>query len=792
MAEPPAALRSFADRLGALRIAAGAPSYGRLARLHGELKTSTISDVLTARSKPSLDFVIAFVDACGRYAARHGHRLDPALLDADRWRADWQALRRALDARGTPRQPARDGGPPSSPAPAAEAALVVSNLPRRPAPAFLGRDDELRSLAGQLDEHPGIVIGQAVHGLGGIGKSELALQYAHRYRRQHPVVWWIRADTPANLTADLAALGPAVGLPDRRDGSLTDAADLAVRWLAAHRGWLLVLDNVTDPAEVTSLLARLGTGRVIATSQRDVDWAELGLAPLRLRPLSRRDSIGLLRARSGRDDDPTQAEALAADVGDLPLALRQAAAYLRERPHVGIVEYRRRLAAQPRRILASGVAPGADHPVMRTWGVTIDAIREKDPLAVRLLDTLAYLAPDRVDLALLAVPGRHPMDVEDAVVLAASYSMVNRQGDTISVHRLVQTVIRATHRDCGPLALVVDLLHRAAPAGEPETDLASWPLWNRLAAHVDAVATCFAPPGDDTAGAENGPRPPRTAALDLRAATVFERCAVYRRGQGQHSPAGRLFTLAHALRERHLGPEHPDTVTARYGLAGASWSAGRYQEAIVLGEQTLAARRRILGPDHPDTLSNASNVAIGYREVGRLSEAIALSERTLRVRRRVCGPAHPDTLQSQNNLAGCYRAAGRHDEALALYESTLAGREATLGAEHPDTLQSRNNLAGGYASVGRHADAIRLHEATAAARVRLLGAEHPDSLTSRHNLAGCYRATGRIAEAVALYERVLAAREQVLGPDHPDTRASRDLLTRSRAEAAAGTDPAAG
>jgi tetratricopeptide (TPR) repeat protein/tRNA A-37 threonylcarbamoyl transferase component Bud32 len=283
----------------------------------------------------------------------------------------------------------------------------------------------------------------------------------------------------------------------------------------------------------------------------------------------------------------------------------------------------------------------------------------------------------------------------------------------------------------------------------------------------------------------------------------------------------RQYARAAELRRSKLGPDHPDTLQSRDGLAKAYFEAGRIIDAIKLHEATLAQRESKLGPDHPDVLSSRDGLAKAYVEAGRTIDAIKLHKATLAQRESRLGPDHPDVLSSRNNLAIAYIVADRPADAIRLLEAALAQRESTLGPDHPDLLSSRNNLAGAYQADDRIADAIKLHEAnlrlcesklgpdhlhTLVSRNNLASAyqvagrtddaielleanlrlyesnfvpDHPNMLKSRHNLALGYRAAGRTADAIGLLEANLKRRESKLGPDHPDTLTSRVILANT-------------
>ena len=220
---------------------------------------------------------------------------------------------------------------------------------------------------------------------------------------------------------------------------------------------------------------------------------------------------------------------------------------------------------------------------------------------------------------------------------------------------------------------------------------------------------------------------------------------------------------------RILGKDHPDTLAVRNNLAYAHESAGNLDEAINMDEILLKDRMRILGKDHPDTLSSRNNLAYTYGAAGNLDKAIDMYEQLLQDSTRVLGKDHPDTLSSRNNLAGIYLSAGRITEAIDMYEEVLKDRMHILGKDHPHVLASRNNLAGAYQSVGRITEAIDMYEQLVKDSSRILGESHPDTLASRNNLAGAYHSSGLLTGAINTYGQTLSDCLRILGSNHPLT-----------------------
>jgi len=635
-------------------------------------------------------------------------------------------------------------------------------LPRPVRRLFVGRDDVLAALDVAADGST--VVCQTVAGLGGVGKTELVLHYCHQHRDRFPVLWWVTADSREAVRTGLAELTATVAAATNRVGpkNVADAAAWAMAWLSAQSGWLLVLDNVEDRADVEDLLGRLAGGQVLITSRRDAGWEDLADSCLRLDPLDVDAAVAVLTARGG-PRDPTVARQLATELGYLPLALTQAAAYLGQ-TRVPMAGYLQQLRDRPQAVL-DVAAPGDDtqRTVARVWDVTLGAVGTVDQFAIEVLRVLACLAPDNVPRGLLAGLDTDKDKVDGALGLLASYSMLTLTEADVSTHRLVQAVVVDQTTAAGVLSdtlrRALRLLAAVMPADHPGDSTADWPAWAVLAPQAQALAARWSVEDPDA---------------DL--ARILTNTGDYLRIQGAYAESVRLGERAVAIHETTLGPDHSDTMHSRHTLALGYWEVGRSADAVASEERALADRTRILGSDHPDTLHSRHGLALGLQAMGRYAQSNVLEEQTVADRIRVLGADHPDTLRSQTSLAVGYWSVGRNAEAVSVWERTLADRIRVLGPEHPDTLQSRGNLALGYAAMGRYAEAIALNEQTLADRIRVLGPDHPATLASRNNLAGNYQDAGRHAEAITMLEQTLADHTRVLGPDHPHTLGSRGNL----------------
>jgi hypothetical protein len=627
------------------------------------------------------------------------------------------------------------------------------------------------SLAG--GQRVALVARAAIYGMGGLGKTQLALKYSHDFRDRYAGVWWFRAENADLLEADAAACCAAVAAP-QREGEAPSAA--LKRWLAGQSAaWLLVYDNAEDPMVLRPLLPDGDRHHVLLTS-RNPAWG--GLAqPLGLATWSEAQGADFLEARlAGRRRDDLRA--LSADLDGLPLALEQAASYLEE-TGLAVAEYRRLLAGVDTGalVLDSGRAStGYERSVAATLSL---AFARLAPAAQQLLRLASFAAPEplpeRFLLAAaeqlpdaLATAAANPLAWQSTVAELRRYGLAERieiealdagngyREQALTLHRLTQQVVRAMLADAARDAeTLLAVLQAALP--EDVALPAAWPRCAALWPHAVHLAPFH----------ERNPLDP------ARVRHLWDRIASYLQyGPALYSQATTLYERALALSRDAFGEEHPATLGSMNNLAGTLGAQGDLAGARALEEQALAVRRRVLGEEHPDTLTSMNNLAETLRAQGDLAGARELHKQALAVRRRVLGEEHPDTLSAMNNLALTLGAQGDLAGARALHKQALAVLRRVLGEEHPDTLGSMNNLALTLRAQGDLAGARALEEQALAVRRRVLGEEHPATLTSMNNLAAALWAQGDLAGARALEEQALAVRRRVLGEEHPATSIS--------------------
>ncbi|MFE5518350.1 FxSxx-COOH system tetratricopeptide repeat protein [Streptomyces virginiae] len=690
--------------------------------------------------------------------------------------------------------------------------LTVQRVPQEPAPwphqvgvvPPVARSYQHRAESDRLHATTAgtTVLTQLLTGMGGVGKTQLAADYARTaWSDTGPVggldvLVWVTAGTRSSVVTGYAQAGVELCRADPGDAEQAARAFLA--WLtpktaAAPCRWLIVLDDVADPADLNGLWPpdSLHGRTLVTTRRRDAALDGHGRRTIEVGLFTAAEALTYLTTSlTGRDESADELIALADDLGHLPLALAQAAAYLLDTGDT-VADYRRLLA--DRTTTLADAAPDAlpdDQalPLAAAWSLSIERADTLRPAGVArpMLHLAALLDANGIPqdvltsapaLAHLTAHRTHistdpaPVTARDAVrALSALHRLSlldhDRHPDhqAVRVHQLVQRTTRDTltpHQHDTTTRAAADALMAAWPEIERDTALAQ-------TFHANATALT------------------RYAGQALYRPDVH--AVLYRTGRslgetGQVTAARDHFQHLTETTRHHLGKDHPDTLTSRSNLTTWRGEAGDAAGAAAACADVLADQVRVLGPDHPHTLTTRSNLTTWRGRAGDAAGAAAAFADLLADQVRVLGPDHPDTLTNRNNLATWRGEAGDAAGAAAAFADLLEHTVRVLGPDHPDTLITRNNLATRRGEAGDAAGAAAAFADLLADQVRVLGPDHPDTLTTRSNLASWRGRAGDAAGAAVAFADLLEHMLRVLGPDHPNTLTTRGNLATWRGEA---------
>ncbi len=607
---------------------------------------------------------------------------------------------------------------------------------------FKGREPFLRDLKDKLLNEQKPV---AVHGLGGIGKTRAAVEFALQNAHDYTALLFVRADNPESLKTNIAALcGPLVLDLAEKDATEIDVQfAAALQWLKSHPGWFLILDNVDDEKtvkEVNSLLGQLGSGGQVVITSRISDWHG-AVETLALDVLTETDAASFLLERTDRRrrKEPNDAEAakeLAVTLGQLALALEQAGAMINERRYT-FSQYLQEWSTNHKAVMKWFSETTMQYPmsVAVTWQTSFDQLT---PQAQRLLERLAWFAPDPIPESLLEVPVPDEDEAHEtafeALANLETYSLVTRSSEAsaFTVHKLVQDVTR--QRDDTTHTMLKSGMGwiNVAFIGEP-WDVCNWPILEPLAPHALACARL----------ADEASIPEPTSRLFNEIAQLYD-------AKAQYDFAEPLMRRALAIDESTHGPDHPRVAIDLNNLAQLLQATNRLSEAEPLMRRALAIDESTHGPDHPNVARDLNNLAQLLQATNRLLEAEPLMRRALAIDESSYGPDHPNVARDLNNLAQLLKATNRLSEAEPLMRRALAIDESSYGPDHPDVARDLNNLARLLQDANRLPEAEPHMRRSCEIFMRSLGFDHPNSQTVLNNYGGLLMEMGKTEdEAVA-------------------------------------------
>ncbi|KAH0547852.1 hypothetical protein FGG08_000110 [Glutinoglossum americanum] len=603
---------------------------------------------------------------------------------------------------------------------------------------FIGREDVIANISRQFEVQRRI----ALAGIGGVGKSQIAIEYCYRFRERHPEshVFWIHASTIYRMDQAYKDIAKKLYLLNWNDSNV-DTFQL----VSSSNGSILI---TTRDKRVGERLAN--REKVIIVS-----------------PTGMQEAMELLWSKVSQEDslDKTKSRELLNVLGYLPLAITQAAAYISENS-ITVGEYLEIFSAEDSEIqdLLSEDLPDirrdfeSRNSVIRTWKVSFDQIRQQMPRAAEILSLMAVLDRQGIPKTLLHRDGERKTKFTTALGALIAFGLVIAEKGRASfeIHRLVQISVRRWLKLQGEMTKWQEEALNILTMAFPSCDYSTWAICEALSPHVQVVAR-YTFTSDSNL---------------LKRAQLLHNMSSYDETQGRYNLAYEKGLDALFIRENTLGPEHPDTLMSMNNLAVVLSHQGKYETAEEMHRQVLELKEKVLGFEHPDTLMSVNNLGVVFRDQGKYKAAEEMHRQALELEEKVLGYEHPDTLMSISNLASVLQYQGKYEAAEKVNRRALDGREKTLGEDHPDTLTSISNLALSLQYQGEYEAAEKMNRQALDGREKTLGKDHPDTLTSISNLALSLQYQGEYEAAEKMNRQALDGREKTLGKDHPDTLTS--------------------
>lgn len=587
--------------------------------------------------------------------------------------------------------------------------LVVWNVPFARNPFFTGRDQELERLHAKFQQSQS----QVISGLGGIGKTHMAIEYAYRFHQDYQAVFWVRADSIETLKGSCNEIASLLSLPEHNAQDQEVIIQAVKVWLQTHQGWLLILDNADEPDHFAPFLSNIRGGHLLVTT-RAADLTHLGLGfahSLEVKPFSPKQGALFLLRRAlnvALDQSASSDQALAIQIsdklGDLPLALDQAGAYIAATrtslaSYLSLYEQRHGDLLKQRRNLEYPASVAA------TWDISFERVKTRNVTSIEILTLCAFLAPDAIPETILTQGAIHlsvalkavatdTFLLNEAIEVLMSYSLLSRDSRTqmLSVHRLVQTVLRdkldaKTRKHWAEQ--VVKVVHTSSPN---VLEMAQWDDCERWLPHALVCATWI----------------DQEQVTCQDAVGILNQAGVYLYKRARYREAEPLFLQATNIWEQQADLDMMPTLN---NLAALYMSQERYDEAELLLQGNMILSKQQIEVKDSVSMHLLNNLALVYVQQGKYGRAEPLYQYVLSIAEQQLGAMHPaDVAQTLNNLAVLYRMQREYSKAEPLLLRALAIKEEQLGPLHPDTAQSLDNLGVLYAHQGKYAEAEALSQ----------------------------------------------------------------------------------
>jgi tetratricopeptide (TPR) repeat protein len=623
-------------------------------------------------------------------------------------------------------------------------------------PNFFGRDQIVQNIRTTfLNDTSGSKI-YILTGLGGVGKSQIAINYAHLHKLNYVIVWWIQSEESTVLAMNYTQLASELNLSESNDPDQPKIVHAVRSWLEKNQNWLLIFDNAQGYKQLEQYIPTKGSGHIIITS-RNKQWTGIGTI-IEVPPFDRKSSIEFLIKRSGREEREGAAK-LAEELGDLPLALEQAGSYISQ-PGITLSDYLASFREHLSEIMAEGKPPDYPFTVATTWNLSFESMSDE---AKKILILFSFLSPNCIPRWLLEKgSGRLSSDVKElirdtvkfnrAISLLAQYSLITAINNEYSIHRLVQAVtIDRLKEKREPWAHnVFNMVNFLFP--DNSDDVNTWPICSQLISHALTVL-------ENASKYNINPR---------NQSVLLNKIGLYQKGRADYSAAKNCYIRALAINEKEYGPDHPYVAISLNNLGRVLQELGDLEEAKKNIERALVIFKKKYGPDHPDTGKLLDNIGMILFDLGDLSGARRNVEQALRIAKNISRPDDHDLSIRLNNLGRVLQASGNLQGAKKNIEQALEIDEKAYGPDHPFVAIRLDNLGLILQESGNLQEAKKNIERALAIDEKAYGSDHPDVARHLNNLGMVLFDLGDLSGAKKNIEQAIVIDEKVFGPDHPN------------------------
>lgn len=646
---------------------------------------------------------------------------------------------------------------------------------------FTGRKKHIEQLHESLKLNGAMALSQpqAISGLGGIGKTQTAVEYAYKYKAEYKAVFWVNADSKESIISSFVKIAGLLNLPVKDDKDQELIAASVKHWLETNSSWLMIFDNADDPKLVEKYFPFQSKGHIILTSRAQI-FANLRIMkPLKMDEMSPDESKQFLLSRTGRNDNPlnqieTDAiDQLGKELDYFPLALEQAGAFIHEKSssfNDYLISYRKRgleLLEETKSDTKS---------IATTWSLNFEQVKQTSNASIDLLYVSAFLSPYSIPLELIAHGAKQlgpalsvsltdvdsdPVTLIKVLEPLSKYSLISLDpvSHTYSIHRMVQAVLK-DKMDSDTRRQWTERTIKAVDKAFPDVEFKNWDVCEIMIPHAKFCLELI-----------------QKSNFELQeAARLLNKAGKYLTERALFAEAKQFFEQTLDIRKNILAMDHPDLAETYNDFAGLYHYQGKYKEAEVFYNNALDIRKKSLVKDHPDLAETYNDFAGLYYTQGKYKEAEEFYNNALDIRKQILVEDHPDLAKTYHDLAGLYRAQGKYKEADEYYHTSLNIRKKILVGDHPDLANTLGGLGLIYEEQGKYEEAEEYYNNALNIEKKVLGEDHPGLATTLNNLGSLYHDQGKYKEAEEYYNNALNIKKKVLGEDHPSLAATLNNL----------------